>query len=193
MLLLLTHMIGPVDTLTGMTTTGATRWDLPDGSTLYPETDDLGCAVLKMRNGALGTLTTSWSTADPAEWVMLDIWGDKGRLCYSDRTFGDGLSATLYAGDTKLAQNGESKGGLVEFDDELFRVPGLGMGRDKMPPYMVSMGWMFHNMLEAIAGRAKPSPSFEEALHVHSVVEGMMQSQAEGRPIQIPDAGVTGG
>lgn len=193
LLLLLTHMIGPVDTVTGMTTTGATRWDLPDGATLYPETDDLGCAVVKMRNGALGTLTASWSTADPAEWVLLDIWGEKGRLCYSDPTFGDGISATLYAGNAKLVKSDESKGGLVDIEDELFRVPGFETGGDRPPPYMVSMGWMFHNMLEAIAGRAKPSPSFDEALHVHAVVEAMMQSEAEGKPIQIVEGYLAGG
>lgn len=187
MLLLLTHMIGPVDTITGMTTTGAIRWDLPDGSKLHPETDDLGCAVLKMCNGALGTLTTSWSMAD-ADYVTLDIWGEKGRLHYSDRTFGDGISATLYAGDTKLVRTGASLGSQVEIDDDLFCIPGLGIKRADIPPYMVSMGWMFHSMLEAIAGRGKPSPSFDEALHAHAVVEALFASETEGKPIQIDEA-----
>ena len=184
MTLLLNHMIGRVASVTGMVETGMKDWSLPDGSALKAETDDLGCAVMQMENGAIGTLQVGWCMPD-ADFIMLDVWGDKGRLRYTDRSFGDGISAELYAAGAKLKVQGEDSGSLVAIDDEFFRVPGMTWDRASAPPYMTSMGWMFHNMLEAIAGRKPASPSFDDALHAHSVVEALLQSAAEGRHIKV--------
>lgn len=182
MILLLTHMIGQVASVTGMVKTGVKEWNLPDNTTLHPETDDLGCAVMQMENGAIGTLQTGWCKPD-AEYVRFEVWGDRGRLVYTDRSFGDGISARLYAGEAKLVSPGEDAGRLVEIDDTFFQLPEFDGGtRD---PYMVSMGWMFHNMLAAIRGEAPASPSFEEALHTQKVVEALLRSSEEGRRIDI--------
>lgn len=184
MILFLMHMIGRVSSVTGMARTGVTRWDLPDGTVLHPETDDLSCAVLQMENGAIGSLQTGWCKPD-AEYVRLEIWGDEGRLLYTDRSFGDGISARLYGGKARLVRTGESAGGPIEIDEEYFQIPELPWGKTDMPPYMACMGWMFHSMLAAIRGQGPASPSFAEALHAHEVVEALLRSSSELRQVQV--------
>lgn len=184
--LFLTHLLGNVKTVSGMQRTGLKQWPLPDGSVLTPDTADLGCAVLELENGAIGNLQTGWCVPD-SEVMRIEIWGDKGRLLYTDPTFGDGASAKLYAGPVAFKEYGELTGGPVDPAPEHYDVPNTPWNKDNAPPYMVAMSWMFHSMLEAIAGRAAPSPSFAEALHAHKVVTALEMSNDTGQRVTIAD------
>lgn len=184
--LLLTHLLGPVAEVTGLQATGLKEWPLPNGMVLEPDTADLGCAVMRLENGAIGNLQTGWCVPD-AEVIRLEVWGDRGRLLYTDPTFGDGISAKLYAGPVAQKEYGELTGGPVEIAPEHYAVPNTPWNKDNAPAYLVEMGWMFHNMLEAIKGNARPSPSFEEALHAHKVVIALEQSNDTGRRVSIAD------
>lgn len=184
--LFLTHLIGPVATVSGVETTGIREWPLPDGTVLKPDTADLACATLQMESGAIGNLQTGWCVPD-SEVMRIEIWGDRGRLLYTDRTFGDGASAKLYAGVAKQKQYGELAGAMVDISPEHYVVPGMPWSKENAPPYMVAMSWMFYNMLAAIRGEAVASPSFEEALHAHKVVTALEVSSASGRRISVAD------
>jgi len=183
--LLLTHLIGPVEEVCGQVSTGVKRWTLPDGSVIEPSTYDLGSATMKMANGAIGNLQTGWSVPDSA-CLRVEVWGDRGRLLLEDPTFGDGVSAKLFAGDGRLPGTGPV-GEWLEIPDRYYAVPGTAFSKQHAPPYMVSMGWMFHGMREAIAGRGPASPSFAEAAHAHAVVEALELSQRERRFVRIGD------
>lgn len=184
--LFLTHLIGPVAEITGMHATGMKEWPLPDGTVLKPDTADIGCATMRMANGAIGNLQTGWCVPD-SEVMRIEIWGDRGRMVYTDPTFGDGVSGRLYAGPVATKDFGTLTGGMVEVEPRHFAVPGLPWSKQNNPPYMVAMSWMFHNMLEAIKGNVPASPSFEEALHAHAVVTALEMSQETGRRIAIAD------
>lgn len=184
--LFLSHLLGPVATVSGMQATGLKQWDLPDGTTLKPDTADLGCAVLQLENGAIGTLQTGWCVPD-TEVMRIEIWGDRGRLVYTDPTFGDGASARLYAGPLREKEFGTLTGGIVDIAPEHYAVPDTPWNKDNAPPYMVAMSWMFHNMLEAIEGRRPASPSFVEALHAHKVVTALELSSETGRRIALSE------
>lgn len=184
--LFLSHLLGPVKSVTGLQATGMKEWPLPDGTVLKPDTADLGCAVLQLENGAIGNLQTGWCVPD-SEVMRIEIWGDRGRLLYTDPTFGDGVSARLYAGPVAQKEYGELTGSMVDIAPEHFDVPNTPWNKENAPPYMVAMSWMFHNMLEAIKGNRPPSPSFEEALHAHKVVIALEQSSETGRRIAISD------
>lgn len=184
MTLLLMPLLGRVQSACGTDVRGIDRWTLPDGSALDVGTADLGCGVLRMQNGTIGTIQTGWAVAD-GPGVRLELWGTAGRLVYTDPTFGDGISASLYAGQPEPFEYGKSSGQWLETPERLYQVPGTGFTRESAPPYMVSMGWMFHDMLEAIEHRRAPSPSFDEAAHAHAVVEAVVESGRSGRWVDI--------
>lgn len=175
MLLLLIPMFGKVAAACGTDVRGIDQWKLPDGSTLDVGTADLGCGVLRMDNGMIGTIQTGWAVAD-GPGVRLEAWGTHGRLVYTDTTFGDGLSAKLHIGNPEPFEYGQSSARYVDIPSELYCVPGTKFSKDTAPPYMVSMGWMFHDMIESIDAGRPGSPSFQEAVHAHAVVEAVIES-----------------
>jgi predicted dehydrogenase len=184
--LLLSHLIGEVAEVSGCLSTGIERWDLPDGSTLLPENEDLGTAVLRMANGAVGTIQAGWCVPDTAGF-RVELWGDRGRLLLEDPSFGDGLSARLFAGDASPVPYGQQSGAWVELPAALFEVPGTGLSRANAHPYTVSMGWMFHHMIRAIREGREGSPSFTEAAHAQHVIEAVIRSDAERRWISLDE------
>jgi predicted dehydrogenase len=186
-LLFLTHLLGPVTRAVGTVQTGVPEWHLPDGSRLHPENEDLGCAVLQLDNGAIGTLQTGWAQPD-GQTLRVEIWGDKGRLLLSDPSFGDGVSARLYRGEARIAVLGEASGGPIEIPAEYFRVPGTSFTRDNAPPYVPTMCQLFADMLRSIENGNEGSPSFAEAVHAHSVVEAVLQSDRMAWPKAEPGA-----
>jgi predicted dehydrogenase len=186
--LFLTHLLGEVEQAVGALQTGVKHWKLPDGSEIMPATEDLGCATLQLKNGVIGNVQTGWSVPDAAG-LRVEIWGDRGRLLLIDPTFGDGVSARLYAGDARMGEFGQPTGQWVDIPAELYRVPGTSFTKENAPPYMVSMGWMFHEMVQAIRTVGKGSPSFEEALHAHRVVEAVVKSHQSRRWVRIAEMG----
>ena len=179
-MLLLTHLLGNIEDVSGCVATGIERWDIPDGTTLIPQTADLGSAVLRLESGAIGTVQAAWCVPDTAGF-RFEVWGDKGRLLLEDPRFGDGVSARLYAGDARPRPYGELTGSWLDIPAELFVVPGTGIDKSNAPPYMVSMGLMFHDMIRTIREGGPGSPNFTEAAHVQRAVEAVMISHRERR------------
>ncbi|GGC03521.1 1-carboxy-3-chloro-3,4-dihydroxycyclo hexa-1,5-diene dehydrogenase [Novosphingobium endophyticum] len=182
-LLFLTHLIGPVEEATGMLTTGVPEWFLPNGEVLRPETHDLGSATLRMANGAIGSLQAGWCVPDTEGW-RVEIWGDRGRLLLVDNSFGNLLSAKLYAGDARLLTYGERTCREVTIDPAYYAVPGTISGETAPRPF-VAMDWMFSHMADAIRNGREGSPSFTEAAAVHRVVEAVELANAERRWVRI--------
>jgi predicted dehydrogenase len=176
-LLFLTHLIGPVEEATGMLTTGVPEWHLPNGEVLRPETHDLGSATLRMENGAIGSLQAGWCVPDTEGW-RVEIWGDRGRLLLVDNSFGNLLSAKLYAGDARLLTYGTRTCEEVAIDTALYDEPGSASGGTEPRPF-VAMDWMFANMVQAIRDGTEGAPSFTEAAAVHRVVEAVEQANEE--------------
>jgi predicted dehydrogenase len=186
--LFLTHLLGKVERATGATRTGVAAWHLPDGTRLSPGTEDLGCATLALENGAIGNVQTGWCVPDAA-CLRVEVWGDRGRLLLEDPTFGDGISARLYAGRNGRGQFGAPIGEWLDIPASLYEVPGTPFTKATAPPYMVSMGWMFHDMVRSIREGRAGSPSFAEACHAQCVVEAVVQSQKSGQWLRIDDIG----
>ena len=182
-LLLLTHLLGPVVDATGMLATGVPEWTLPNGDVLHPDTEDLGTATIRLKNGAIGSVQTGWCVPD-TEGLRVEIWGDRGRLLLVDSSFGNGLSARLYAGDARPVDYGERVCAEVEIDREFYRVPGSDYATGEPKPF-VAMDWMFTDMVRAIREGRQGSPSFTEAAAVHRVVEAVARSDAERRTLAV--------
>ena len=66
--------------------------------------------------------------------------------------------------------------------------PGTPLHKDNAPPYMVSMGWMFHDMVSAIREGREGSPSFAEAAHVQRVVEAVLIADRERRWVRVDES-----
>jgi len=111
----------------------------------------------------------------------VDIWGDKDRLLLEDPSFGDGVSAQLFGGDGTGMDIINDSRKPIAIQDDFYQVPGTDFSKENCPPYMVSMGWMFQDMVKTIREGGVGSPNFAEALHAHKVVEAAIESSRSGR------------
>ena len=111
--LFLTHLLGEVEQAVGATRIGVRQWQLPDGTEITPHTEDLGSATLCLKNGAIGNVQTGWCVPDAA-CLRVEIWGDRGRLLLEDPTFGDGISARLYAAENGRGEFGHPIGRSID-------------------------------------------------------------------------------
>jgi len=186
-LLFLTHLVGPVAEASGMLTTGVPEWFLPNGEVLRPDTHDLGSATLRLANGAIGSLQAGWCVPDTEGW-RVEIWGDRGRLLLVDDSFGNLMSAKLYAGDARLLTYGARTCEEVAIDPAFYAVPGTTSG-ETGPRNFVAMDWMFASMVDAIRQGREGSPSFAEAAAVHRVVEAVERAAAERRTVTMAEMG----
>jgi predicted dehydrogenase len=185
-MLLLAHLLGDVTEICGCLSTGIERWDLPDGSKLRAENDDLGSAVLRLANGATGTVQAGWCVPDTAGF-RFEVWGDHGRMLLQDPSFGDGVSARLFAGDASPVPYGTQSGTWLDIPAPLYAVPGTPLSKENAPPFMVPMAWMFHDMLRTIREGGPGSPNFTEAARVQRAIEAMAVSHAERRWVRLDD------
>ena len=184
-LLTLSHLLGPVEEITGMIATGVPLWQLPDGTNLKPENEDLGSATVRLTNGAIGSLQTGWCVPDTEGW-RIEIWGDRGRLLLTDPTFGNGVSQKLYAGDTRLMPRGQRACAEVPIEARFFSPFAERQTGDAPQPF-AAMDWMFASMADAVRGCGAASPSFEEAAAAHRVVEALFVGAAERRSVRVAD------
>jgi predicted dehydrogenase len=183
-LLMLTHMLGPVDEISGMASKGVSLWQLPNGMELHPENEDLGSSTIRLSNGAIGALQAGWCVPDN-EGFRLEIWGDKGRILYTDPSFGNGFGQRLFAGDTSLVPFGQRAGAEVEIDPKYFAVPGKGQAESGQ---FIAMDWMFTAMASHVRGESTTSsPSFAEAAAAHRVVEALFVADRERRTVRVAD------
>lgn len=182
-LLTLSHLLGPVEEIAGMITTGVPLWQLPDGTDLEPQNEDLGSATIRLANGAIGSVQTGWCVPDTEGW-RIEIWGDKGRLLLTDPTFGNGITQKLYAGDTRLMPYGQRACAEVQIEPRFFSpFPDRQSGTSPQP--FAAMDWMFASMAAAVRGEGTASPSFEEAAAAHHVVEALFSAAAQRRSVRI--------
>jgi predicted dehydrogenase len=185
-LLMLTHILGPVEEATGALTIGVPEWYLPNGDVLKPETHDLGSAILRLKNGAIGSLQAGWCVPD-TDGFRLEVWGDRGRIVLTDPSFANAPVATLFAGDFRnIAYGAERSGRPVEIGTAFWTVPGSATATGEPRPF-IAMDWLFADMVKAIREGREGSPSFSEAVEVHRAVEAVEIANRERRWVRMSE------
>ena len=168
-LLMLTHLLGPIEEIVASTDIHLQTWQLPAGGTFQPANDDVGVALVRFVSGAVATVTATWITPDP-DCVFLEVSGTRGRLAIRDRTFGRDPHVPLRAVDAR-PRNGSSGEWSEPLPERLYTVAGGGYGKDDAPHTLTPLARMFEHMARAIDDGTEGSPSFSEASHVHCAVE----------------------
>lgn len=156
------------------------EWKFIDtGQVLRPQIEDTATVLLRLRNGGIGTLSTSW-TAIAGPGYALDLFGSEGRMQ---------LSGTIMpASDTRLcyAKAGEMSPRDIEVPERLRRREGIDMTADAPNPQF-GMALAFAGMVDAIRRGGDARPSFSQGLHVQAVVEAAHASARERRWVRPRD------
>ena len=128
------------------------------------ECEDLVCAAVRWKNGALGVIETT-TTAYPGAAERIELSGTRGTASLTgtalELRFGDGRRETLAA---------DGSGG--------------GTGADPMAfPHDYHRS-VWRDFIDAVQTGGEPRVSGAEALRVHRLIDALLASAEKGRPVQ---------
>ncbi len=147
------------------------------------EVDDLSLLLLKMKNGALGTLEASRIATGKNDELRIEIHGDRGALRFN---LMDPNWLEVY--DTRDC--GEPVGGMRGFKkiETVQRYPQPG----GFPGPKFSIGWVryhiasLHSFLTNIVHDRPCSPNLEDGVRVQEVMEAAYISAEQQRWVELP-------
>jgi len=175
------HLIGPVASLAGETSTVIAARPLPGGGTAAVENDDQVHAVLRFANGARGVIDVSRIAWGYKNHLAVEITGTKGTLAFDQERFNE----------LRLFRAGQAAG--TEGFTRVLTGPrhppygafspaaGHGLGYNDLKCAEVA------HLLEGIAGRAALTPGFAEGLAIERVADAIERASVERRWISVSD------
>ena len=132
------------------------------------EVEDVSCAVITFRSGAVGTYQAT-TLSNPPLTIRADILCENGRVCFCDP------ETTLY---TPEHPEGISLGnGAPGFENAQ---------QSSLDPGVGGHTFLIRNLAKAVLGEEKVFIPLEEGCHAVDTILSLYQSSKTGREIQIP-------
>jgi predicted dehydrogenase len=174
-------LLGPITDLTALTETVHKVRPESYGSSVKRavENDDVGHALVRFHNGALGVLASSRIAHGRKNGIRIELHGSNGTIVFDQERMNE---LELYvAGERKeisgfrriLTNSEHSPYGLF------CQAPGHSLGFNDLKIIEVA------HLLNAIAGREKPFPSFADGILIERVVHGFAASASRGEWLQV--------
>ena len=156
---------------------------LKDGGTARDIAEDHSLAILRLENGALGTVESSKIASGAGDELILEIRGVKGSVKWSLTEPG----ILQYFDNTRpdVPLGGVRGWTRVECESR-YPAPGGVF----LPPRS-AIGWerghihCYYSFLDCVAHGKQPSPSWEEGLKTQQVMDACARSAEEGRWIKL--------
>ena len=157
------------------------EWRFPDGNVIRPETNDFADMLLRFASGLSMHLQVSWSATLGAGW-SLDVFGSRGRVLVKAPSFPTSRDTVLQAGtlDDKRVEQ-------IRIPQRLLQTPDVAVGFDVDPQPVYPMALSMHQMTEAIRGKGRARPDFDQAWAVERVLEAARRSSEERRWLRLEE------
>jgi predicted dehydrogenase len=155
---LMLSLAGPVEEVCGYAITSAVH---------RMETEDLACAAVRFKNGAVGTIEAT-TAAYPGGEALIDFIGTKGTACLA----GTALAVRWHDGRREDLPAESSGGG----------------GADPMAfPHDHHLA-VWRDFLDAIDHNREPRVSAQEALKVHRLIDAMLEAGGAGGKVKVANS-----
>jgi UDP-N-acetyl-2-amino-2-deoxyglucuronate dehydrogenase len=152
-------LIGPVESVSAKTATLARRI----------ESEDTGVAILRFRNGALGTIEVTMLTYPRNFEGSVTILGEKG---------------TVKVGGTAL--NRIEHWEFAEYDDDDREAEALRLAPNPLSVYGSGHGPYYDNVVRVLRGEAAPGTDGREGRKSLELILGVYESARTGREVPLP-------
>ncbi|MBI4418544.1 MAG: Gfo/Idh/MocA family oxidoreductase [Ignavibacteriales bacterium] len=165
------YLVGDVDAVSASMETFFKERPLPENpsKTAPVEVEDALVAVLRLKNGALGTVEFSRVATGAEDEMRLEIHGQNGALAFNLMQPNE-----LHAFDAREPKSNQGFKRITTV--QKYPAPAV------MPAPKFTMGWVRshiaaqHSFLDSIVNNQMPSPSFHDALKLHHLIECMYAS-----------------
>lgn len=180
MLNLLYYVLGcPVTSVCANIKTQLKTWNLPDGTTMNVETDDTSHTLLNFANGAMGTMSTSWTACD-SPGFSLEVFGSKGRLKLEALAYPSAPTAQLFYAKSQITH--APTAALVEVPERFFTIDGKLITvepQDKLSGgQRISLARLFSGFAKGITDGGDYPITFDRCLEVQAVIAKQYESSA---------------
>jgi predicted dehydrogenase len=155
---LLLDLVGPATRLAAVCRTSPLR---------AIDTEDIACATVEYASGAVGVVDAT-TTAYPGHPERIDIAGTKGSAVLE----AERLRIDFHDGTSFLHEGSTSGGG----------------GADPMAFSHEAHRRLIGDFLDAVDSGRQPLASARSALRVHALIDAMLASSRERRPVEVPAA-----
>jgi predicted dehydrogenase len=155
---LLLDLVGPAKRLTAVCRTSPLR---------AVDTEDIACATVEYANGAVGVVDAT-TTAYPGHAERIDVAGTKGSAVLE----AERLAIDFHDGPPVRHEGSTSGGG----------------GADPMAFSHASHRRLIADFVAAVSAGRQPLASARSALRVHALIDAMLASSRERRPVDVPAA-----
>lgn len=181
---LMDHLIGPFHSALAETRTLYPERPTRDGGRVRVETDDQVLMLLRLPNGAVGTLEASKIATGAEDDLLFEINGDRGALRFSLMN-----PSYLEAYDLREPESplGGQRGGRRIATVQRYEKPGGGF-----PSPKAGIGWMrghthcLWHFLQGVANGRPVEPSLRRGLHLQRLLAALARSAAERRWVDLP-------
>ncbi len=174
------EFLGPIDSLIAQQATVHETRPYGDAGERRPvENEDIAAALVRFRNGVQGNLSTSRSAWGRKNYLTWELHGDRGMITFDQERMNE---LRLYQSGDDSATNGFRRilAGPEHTPYGAFvPAPGHGLGFNDLKT--IELG----GFLTAVAGDARPYPSFDDALHFERVVHAIAEAAEKGERITI--------
>jgi predicted dehydrogenase len=173
-------LLGPIASLTALAeTVHKTRPEVTSSSVRHEvENDDVSHALVRFRNGACGVLASSRIAHGRKNGIRVEVHGSEGTIVFDQERMNE---LELYvAGERKdivgfrriLTSSEHPPYGLF------CKAPGHSLGFNDLKIIEVA------HLLNAIAGKERPFPTFGDGIRIERVIHGFVESARDGKWVQ---------
>lgn len=180
----LVHMFGPVRSVYADQAVRLKQWDMGEAPSIEPQVADTAYVIVTFESGLTAQISCIWSMID-GDGFRMDVWGEKKRVSATAQFLPQAFDTRLFISDN--APMGMRSQQEVAVPDRFKTLPGSEAYADEPQVGRFPMAAAFRSIREEIAGRGKAAPSFEQALHVHEILEAAELSGREGRRVDLAE------
>jgi predicted dehydrogenase len=184
----LIHMLGPIAELVADDRLVVREWVFEGGDKLIPENPDSANVLIRFVSGVVMPVQVCW-TAPVAEGWAVDVWGTEGRLLTTSPIFPTSTACKVFAGKTAPAGYHVAQLEEMPLPDRFKSAPGIGIDWLHPMPPAYPMALSMRAMVEAIGGKGKAAPDYEQAWQVERVQEAIRVSSLERRWVALDEIG----
>jgi predicted dehydrogenase len=174
-------LLGPVDSLTALAqTVHQTRPQSSDSKVRRQvENDDIAHALIRFRSGVCGLLASSRIAHGRKNGIRIELHGSNGTITFDQERMNE---LELYLAGERLDIAGFRRilTGPEHPPYGLFcQAPGHSLGFNDLKTIEVA------HLLNAIAGREPPFPTFADGILIERVIHGFAESARDGRWVEL--------
>lgn len=179
----LVHIFGRVESIVSDQSIRLRSWPMKDAEAIQTRVPDTTYAIARFATGISGQLSFAWSMV-AGLGTRIEVWGARGHILLTAPLLPQSQSR-LYFNDNPAF--GERLDNELSIPDQFKTIAGTQVHADQVNGLQFPMTAVYRSLVDEILGAGKAAPNFDQALHVHEILDAASRSSDERRWVDISE------